>query len=161
MLPSRPLPATYGNKSPESDPARVYEGELLEARGPGLHLEAARASGDTIVGAAPRSGGDCHRLTHGHNRGVTRPGMLSQSLRPYRKRLVSSRTALGLLTKTRIKNVGVYRPFITLRHPIRLLSTLGQTQLIKVPLKHGDDAGGPGRSHRILSFGYPPLLLVA
>ena len=32
----------------------------------------------------------------------------------------------------------------TLRHPIRLLSTLGQTQLIKVPLQHGDDAGGPG-----------------
>lgn len=55
-------------------------------------------------------GRDCHRLTHGHNRGVTRPGMLSQSLRPYRKRLVSSLTALGLLTKTRIKNVGVYRP---------------------------------------------------
>ena len=49
-------------------------------------------------------------------------------------------------------------PPITLRHPIRLLSTLGQTQLIKVPLKHGDDAGGPGRSHRILSFGCPPLL---
>ena len=55
-------------------------------------------------------GRDCHRLTHGHNRGVTRPGILSQSLRPYRKRLVSSLTALGLLTKTRIKNVGVYRP---------------------------------------------------
>ena len=49
-------------------------------------------------------------------------------------------------------------PPITLRHPIRLLSTLGQTQLTKVPLKHGDDAGGPGRSHRNLSFGYPPLL---
>ena len=103
-------------------------------------------------------GRDCHRLTHGHNRGVTRPGMLSQSLRPYRKRLVSSLTALGLLTKTRIKKCRRLPP-ITLRHPIRLLSTLGQTQLIKVPLKHGDDAGGPGRSHRILSFGCPPLLV--
>ena len=156
MLPSRPLPATYGNKSQESDPARVYEGELLEARGPGLHRGRAskwrydRGSGTSLG----------RRLSSTHSR--------SQSRRHETRHAFPVTTTVskapGIITdRARSPDENAYKkcrrlPPITLRHPIRLLSTLGQTQLTKVPLKHGDDAGGPGRSHRNLSFGYPPLL---